>query len=426
MNEVKRVRYFEYEFLDAEDFKVEQDYHRGMRYKHNRDFHTLGIGGGLEVNFAEGQEKGNETKVTVRPGTAVDGEGREIVLARSKTIDFNQPGYEGGRGYYITINWHEQPGLPGQQNELKRWEETPEIDTSEVFPGDPGINLVLAKVTLRQDENKTIESIDNLDRRYAAIEIGDNTVSSTKIVKADGTSGQDTNRGDGIKTDHIQDEAVTVDKLGVDVHERMQTIEQRAIAYVDELLVGTVAAFAFETLPENCGWLECNGQAVSRTEYARLFKCIGLTFGSGDGATTFNVPDLRGRFVRGWAHESQNDPDRNNRTASATGGVSGDHVGSYQNDALQEHRHNFEGTNAKIGGGSHNHIWALVGDAELFSAYWTEGNNMNTNHPRNAYTNSVEHSHDFTPSGSITNPTSCRIASESRPKNLALMYCIKY
>lgn len=48
------------------------------------------------------------------------------------------------------------------------------------------------------------------------------------------------------------------------------------------------------------GWLVCDGTAVSRETYKSLFDCIGTTFGEGDGSTTFNLPDLRGEFIRGW------------------------------------------------------------------------------------------------------------------------------
>lgn len=61
---------------------------------------------------------------------------------------------------------------------------------------------------------------------------------------------------------------------------------------------GAVAHFAMNTAPT--GWLKANGGAVSRTTYADLFAAIGTTFGIGDGSTTFNVPDLRGEFLRGW------------------------------------------------------------------------------------------------------------------------------
>ena len=60
---------------------------------------------------------------------------------------------------------------------------------------------------------------------------------------------------------------------------------------------GSIIPFAGKTAPE--GWLFCQGQAVSRTTYAQLFAVIGTTYGSGDGSTTFNVPDLRGRVAVG-------------------------------------------------------------------------------------------------------------------------------
>ncbi|WP_346984382.1 phage tail protein [Chryseobacterium sp. POE27] len=63
---------------------------------------------------------------------------------------------------------------------------------------------------------------------------------------------------------------------------------------------GTVSYTAASTVP--AGYLECNGTAISRTTYATLFAAIGTTYGAGDGSTTFNLPDLRGEFVRGWDH----------------------------------------------------------------------------------------------------------------------------
>jgi microcystin-dependent protein len=60
---------------------------------------------------------------------------------------------------------------------------------------------------------------------------------------------------------------------------------------------GAISAFGGGAAPD--GWLLCDGSAVSRTMYADLFSAIGTTFGAGDGATTFNTPDLRGRAVVG-------------------------------------------------------------------------------------------------------------------------------
>ena len=61
---------------------------------------------------------------------------------------------------------------------------------------------------------------------------------------------------------------------------------------------GAVLYFAGKTAPS--GWLKANGAAVSRNTYAALFAAIGTTYGTGDGRSTFNLPDLRGEFVRGW------------------------------------------------------------------------------------------------------------------------------
>lgn len=60
---------------------------------------------------------------------------------------------------------------------------------------------------------------------------------------------------------------------------------------------GVVLAFCGSTAPD--GYVECNGDAVSRLNFATLFAVIGTTYGAGDGSTTFNVPDFRARDIRG-------------------------------------------------------------------------------------------------------------------------------
>ena len=67
----------------------------------------------------------------------------------------------------------------------------------------------------------------------------------------------------------------------------------------DGELIGSIAAFAGSSLPS--GWLLCNGSAVSRTTYAALFSVIGTTYGTGDGSTTFNLPNLIDKFIEGSA-----------------------------------------------------------------------------------------------------------------------------
>lgn len=72
--------------------------------------------------------------------------------------------------------------------------------------------------------------------------------------------------------------------------------------------VGCIAPFAMNSAPS--GWLAANGQAISRNIYARLFSRLGTFYGAGDGSTTFNVPDFRGEFIRGWDAGRGIDPGR--------------------------------------------------------------------------------------------------------------------
>jgi microcystin-dependent protein len=87
----------------------------------------------------------------------------------------------------------------------------------------------------------------------------------------------------------------------LDVQDGWVSIQRNFERIVEELRAsaptGVIAAFGGSTAP--VGWLLCNGQAVNRTTYADLFTAIGTTYGTGDGSTTFNVPDLRGRVAAG-------------------------------------------------------------------------------------------------------------------------------
>lgn len=72
--------------------------------------------------------------------------------------------------------------------------------------------------------------------------------------------------------------------------------------------VSDIGDIKASVISQNHGpWLLCNGQAVSRTDYADLFKVIGTKFGTGDGVQTFNVPDYQGKFLRGMGGDSAND-----------------------------------------------------------------------------------------------------------------------
>ncbi|MFH1811397.1 MAG: tail fiber protein [Pseudomonadota bacterium] len=108
---------------------------------------------------------------------------------------------------------------------------------------------------------------------------------------------------------------------------------------------GTVVAFAGATPP--AGWALCDGQTLSRTTYPELYAAIGDAHGAPNGSS-FNVPDLRGRFVRGVAGSTSNDPDKDTRARALEGadisanGNKGNAVGSRQLGAMASHTHGYQ------------------------------------------------------------------------------------
>ncbi|BBD09603.1 phage tail protein [Desulfovibrio ferrophilus] len=134
---------------------------------------------------------------------------------------------------------------------------------------------------------------------------------------------------------------------------------------------GTVVAMASSTRPD--GWLECNGASLSTSTYADLYAVIGTTFGSGTG--TFKLPDLRGEFLRGWDHNRGVD--------------SGRTVGSTQAQAYKSHTHAASIPNAISEGSGRGLIY-------------------------------------MTSSGATSITSGSSGGSETRPRNIALIYLIKY
>jgi microcystin-dependent protein len=110
------------------------------------------------------------------------------------------------------------------------------------------------------------------------------------------------------------------------------------------LPIGTIQAYGGNISADwerQSGWLVCDGRSVPKASYRELFDAIGTCWG-GDGSDNFNLPDLRGLFLRGVASGSANDPDARNRTPIQPGGNPGDRVGSYQPDELSSHAHTGE------------------------------------------------------------------------------------
>jgi microcystin-dependent protein len=174
-----------------------------------------------------------------------------------------------------------------------------------------------------------------------------------------------------VTTAKILDANVTTAKIadGNVTLAKLVTAVQQAL-----LPAGAVMPFAMNSAP--AGWLAADGSNVNRTTYAALFAAISTTYGAGDGSTTFALPDLRGYFVRGSGTNSDG-------TAAGTFGVK-------QADELKAHTHTYKmGTSTAVASGASFTVQASN----------TSGETQNT--------------------GSTG-------STETRPKNIAMLYCIKF
>ena len=151
---------------------------------------------------------------------------------------------------------------------------------------------------------------------------------------------------------------------------------------------GFVMAYAHETIPS--GWIECDGRAIRRQDYLDLFNAIGTHYGTGDGSSTFNIPDLRGQFIRGWDHGAGTDPDAASRTDRGDS-TTGDNVGTKQTDINKAHTHSY--TDPTIG-----------------------------NYKGLKYDGSGDTQEYLTSDGGTTGTTG---GNETRPKNIQMPWCIK-
>ncbi len=168
-------------------------------------------------------------------------------------------------------------------------------------------------VLTQQQLNQAFDSIETFlnNTKLDSQNIQASAITSTELA------------ANAVTTDKINDASITLDKLAIEVFNRLQP-------------AGTIIASGATVTPQ--GYLYCNGAAVSRTVFSDLFNAMGTAFGNGDNVTTFNVPDLRGQFLRGQDDATGQDPDASSRFAPLGGNV-GDAVGSYQTNVYESHNH---------------------------------------------------------------------------------------
>ena len=95
--------------------------------------------------------------------------------------------------------------------------------------------------------------------------------------------------------DKIDEIYTSISDVDAHVNTLDETLTKRINEVDSEILPGDIC-YSFRT--SKIGWLLCNGQAVSRTDYKDLFEVIGTTYGGGDGSTTFNIPNCSGKFLQ--------------------------------------------------------------------------------------------------------------------------------
>lgn len=178
-----------------------------------------------------------------------------------------------------------------------------------------------------------------------------------------------------------------------------------------ELPIGCIFCYPSPICPD--GFLPCDGRELSKKEYPELYALIKDTWG--ETVSTFFLPDLRGLFVRGYDEEGDIDPERR--------------FGTIQDDAFQGHGH----SSLCSSNGSHSHLISYVKpshrDANSFyTQYWPMSmSDYDSELTRSIRTNVCNsHSHTIGISGPIdSSHGKVRVATETRPKNISLMYCIK-
>lgn len=183
----------------------------------------------------------------------------------------------------------------------------------------------------------------------------------------------------------------------------------KLIAAVQQALCppGSIMAYGGTVAPT--GWFMCDGTSYPRATYPALFSAIGTAFGASGGGSAFNVPDFRGKFLRGRDGGPNFDPDRSNRTALYAGGNGGDNVGSFEGQSVQSHTHGYKDV----------YISEVQGQAGVADYYLNDQGVVSTNLLGIS-------GHDYDNSGyQLSRTTAATGGNETRPVNITVNYIIK-
>jgi len=241
MAEVKRLNYFTYQFLVADDFIAEQAYHRDMRHRLNR-LHAWGIAEGLEVTI---DTTGSEKKAVVGPGVALDKDGKEIVIVSGTEYNTaNIPVLSAPA--YVTVEFKDNVQDPAdkytspstadhQVTDYRRWTERPLVSIKSSEPTD-GSEIALARLILDGSGVVTIDS--TFERKYTGGTLTPGSVTTAAL--ADDAVTADKIQNGSVGPDELAAGAVTAVKLGTSSVSG-NALQNDAVTE-DKILAGNVTA----------------------------------------------------------------------------------------------------------------------------------------------------------------------------------------
>jgi len=235
-------------------------------------------------------------------------------------------------------------------------------------------------VTSEKIANSAVTSAQIADGSIGGVDLANESITSAKILN--GTITAADLGSNSVTSAKIQDGTIALADLAQELKNLL-------------VPVGTIQAFGGASDKVPTGWLLCDGGPKLRNEYPALFAVIGTDWGNPEGGSDqFNVPELRGTFLRGVSGNSNRDPDKTDRSANKPGGNTGNAVGSYQEDAIQDHTHNYQKATAS-------------------NAAQSTGNS-----------NASKVTISTVATGSVDSATNAK--QETRPKNAYVHFIIKY
>ena len=302
MADVKRLHYFNHQFLVEADFTDEQQYHLTMRRRHNEALHTYGVAGGLAV------EKTGDTEITVQPGMAIDRAGHELVL-----LDPRVAGVSGSSESTVTITiaYHEEESDPSTATGVTgntRITENPEVQAVATATPADGSVIRLAQFVLDSAGNVpgNVGDTFSAGRQAAGTLLADGSISEAKLANS------------AVTTAKIADNTINANKLDATTQGKLVTNGNN-----HDHSGGNGAQIKHSTLNLDDG---TNPHGTTAAQVGALVSVDGVSNPGGNidlipaNAITI-VPDTGNRWISIGENHSTRTDNPHNTTAAQVGAV---------------------------------------------------------------------------------------------------------